>query len=60
MHVRYTQGRGKQTYTQIYAHSMKNLIYIEVRVRDEYTEIIIVSSREDVNEISGFASRGNS
>jgi hypothetical protein len=24
---RYRQGRDKQTYTQIYAHSMKNLIY---------------------------------
>ena len=43
---RYMQGRDKQTYTQIYAHSMKSLIYIEVRGRDEYTELITASSRE--------------
>ena len=39
---------------------MKNLTYIEVRVRDEYTELITASSREDGNETLGFASRGNS
>jgi hypothetical protein len=57
---RYMEGRDKQTYTHTYAHSMKNLIYIGVAVRDENTKLLTASSREDGNETSGFASRGNS
>ena len=58
---RHRQGRDKQTHKQIYAHSMKNLIYIGVRLGgDEYTELITEFSREDGNETSGFASQGNS